>query len=266
MRTLASLQQAFQDYVHEPEDKLGAIVEDIRSDERVSAEDRLGIYSNAYRLRLLEALLTDYPGLHGLAGDEEFDLLGRAFIAAHNSPYYNLRWYGGELPNFLRASEEYRQYSVLAAMADFELAIATAFDAADDPVLGIEDIARVAPEAWGDMRFRPHPSVQRVDLEWDVIPLWKAVNEEREGEHPARNDSPVNWLVWRADLRTQFRSMSADESAAFDALRKGSSFGEICEVLLEWHDAEVVAMRAAELLKQWTQTGMLSELTVAEPT
>jgi hypothetical protein len=261
MQSLASLQQAFQDYVHEPEDKLGAIVDDIRSDERVSAEDRLGIYSNGYRLRLLEALLIDYPGLHGLAGDEEFDTLGRAFIAAHASPYYNLRWYGGEMPNFLRTSDEYRQYPVLAAMADFELAIATAFDAADDPVLCIEDIARVAPEAWGEMRFRPHASVQRVDLEWDVVPLWKAIRDEHEGEHPAKNDAPVHWAVWRADLRTQFRSMPDDESAAFDALRTGFSFGEICEVLLEWHEADAVAMRAAELLKQWTQAGMLSELT-----
>jgi hypothetical protein len=261
MPSLASLQQAFQDFVHEPEDKLGAIVDDIQSDERVSAEDRLGIYSNAYRLRLLEALLTDYPGLHGLAGDEEFDLLGRAFIAAHASPYYNLRWYGGELPDFLRSSEEYRQYPVLADMADFELAIATAFDAADGPVLLIEDIARVAPEAWGEMRFRPHASVQRVELDWNVVPLWKAVKEESEGEQPAKNAAPVHWVVWRADLRTLFRSMPDDESAAFDALRKGSSFGEICEVLLEWHEAELVAMRAAELLKQWTQAGMLSQLT-----
>jgi hypothetical protein len=260
MPSLASLQQAFQNYVYEPESKLCGIVEDIRSDERVSAEDRLGIYSNAYRLRLLEALLTDYPALHGLAGDEEFDLLGRAFIAVHASPYYNLRWYGGELPNFLRTSEEYRQYPVLAAMADFELAIATAFDAADDPVLRIEDIAQVAPEAWGEMRFRPHASVQRVDLDWDVVPLWKAVKEEREGEHPPKNAAPVHWLVWRAELRTQFRSIPDDEGAAFDALRTGSSFGDMCEVLLEWHAAEVVAMRAAELLKQWTQTGLLAEL------
>ena len=35
----------------------------------VSAEDRLDIYATAIRLRFLEVLGQDYPGLHALAGD-----------------------------------------------------------------------------------------------------------------------------------------------------------------------------------------------------
>jgi hypothetical protein len=260
MNSLSRLQQAFQEYVHEPETKLGGIVDGIYPDTRVSAEDRLGIYANAYRLRLLEALLTDYPGLHALAGDEEFDGIGRAFIDAQPSSYYNLRWYGGELPNFLRTAEAYREYTVLAEMADFEWALSTAFDAPDEPVLRIEDVAKVVPEAWAEMRFRPHASVQLVDLRWDVVSVWKAANEEREAEAPAASATAVRWIVWRFELRTLFRSMVADEAATFDALRGGASFGEMCETLLEWHEPGAVAVRAAELLKQWVHAGFLSEL------
>src|SRR5271169_3871999 len=164
-KSLAGLQQAFQAYVHEPA-RLDDIVQGIHPDTRVSAEDRLGIYATAYRLRLLEALDADYPGLHVLAGDEEFDAIGRAFIAAQPSVFYNLRWYGGDLPRFLRNSDEYRQYGVLAEMADFEWALVTAFDAPDDPLLQVEDIARVAPGDWPELRFEVHSSVQMVDLLW----------------------------------------------------------------------------------------------------
>jgi hypothetical protein len=71
---------------------------------------------------------------------------------------------------------------------------------------------------------------------------------------------PVRWVIWRTELRTMFRSMPQDEAAAFDTLKNGGSFGDICEVLLEWHEADAVAARAAELLKQWTQAGLLTEL------
>src|SRR5271165_3681360 len=125
--TLADLQQAFQAYVHEPA-RLAGIVDGVRSDVRVSAEQRLAIYERAYRLRLLEALHTDYPGLHALAGDDEFDAIGRAFIDVQPSRFYNLRWYGGDLPGFLRSAESFREYGVLAEMADFEWALSTAFD------------------------------------------------------------------------------------------------------------------------------------------
>jgi hypothetical protein len=255
-KSLAGLQQAFQAYVHEPE-RLDGIVQGIHPDTRVSAEDRLGIYATAYRLRLLEALDADYPGLHALAGDEEFDAIGRAFIATQPSVFYNLRWYGGDLPRFLRSSEEYRQYDVLAEMADFEWALVTAFDAPDDPLLQVEDIARVAPEDWPELRFEAHASVQLVDLKWDVVSVWKADKEEREVESPSKSEKATRWMIWRSDLKTLFRSLPADEAAAFDALRNGSSFGELCELLVEWHDVDAVAGRAAQLLKQWTQAGLL---------
>jgi hypothetical protein len=257
-KSLAGLQQAFQAYVHEA-GKLDGIVDAIQPDEKVPAQQRLGIYESGYRLRLLEALNTDYPGLHALAGDDEFDAIGRDFIDAYPSIFYNLRWYGGELPQFLRTAEAWRDYGVLAEMADFEWALSTAFDAADDPVLQVEDIGRVPPEDWPEMTFLPHASVQLVDLQWDVVSVWTAAREERDAEAPEKHEAPKPWIVWRAGLKTLFRSLAEDEAAAFKALREGANFGELCELLLQWHEVDTVAMRAAQLLKQWTQEGLLRQ-------
>ena len=124
MNTLPKLQNAFQAYVHDPARRESGIIGEIVNDVRVPAGKRLGIYSEGYRLRLLEALLTDYPGLHALAGDDEFDAMGRAFIEANPSCFTNLRWYGGDLPAFLRTSEEYREYSVFAELADTTVLVA----------------------------------------------------------------------------------------------------------------------------------------------
>src|ERR1700676_4952637 len=68
---------------------------------------RLGIYRNAYRARLIEALDDTYPVLHALLGDEVFVALGEAFVSTHPSVHRSIRWYGGEVAEFLRQCPPY---------------------------------------------------------------------------------------------------------------------------------------------------------------
>jgi hypothetical protein len=67
----------------------------------LSVADRLGIYRNGYRVRLIEALDDTYPVLHAVLGDEVFAALGEEFVAAHPSVHRSIRWYGRELAEFL---------------------------------------------------------------------------------------------------------------------------------------------------------------------
>jgi len=56
--SLRRLQENFQGYLLTPDARMHPHV---HGSAQVSAEERLAIYANAYRLRLLEALGTDYP-------------------------------------------------------------------------------------------------------------------------------------------------------------------------------------------------------------
>lgn len=58
----------------------------------------------------------------------------------------------------------------------------------------------------------------------------------------------------------RYRSMEADEADALDSVEQGFSFAEVCERLCEWHASDVVAMRAAMLLKAWIQNHWIKEL------
>ena len=98
MSTYVSLQDQFQRYVLTGEKGiLSAVVDGPRLD----ASGRLDVYAHGYRLRLIEVLDADYPALHTLAGDELFEQLARAYIAAHPSVFPNARWFGIHLPHFL---------------------------------------------------------------------------------------------------------------------------------------------------------------------
>src|SRR3979411_243822 len=63
----------------------------------LAVAERLGIYRNAYRVRLIEALDDPYPVLHAVLGDEVFVALGEAFVSTHPSVHRSIRWYGGEV-------------------------------------------------------------------------------------------------------------------------------------------------------------------------
>lgn len=257
MSTLQRLQEDFQNYLLAGDVCMQPQVLDTQ---QVSAAERLAIYSDGYRLRLLEALDTDFPGLHTLLGDEEFDAMGRAYIAAHPSPYFSLRWYGARMHEFLHSTEPYSNYPVFADMAAFEWAKGEAFDAADGPIASVQDMAAIPPDAWPGLTFRPHASLRRLDLHWNVPMVWKAADAGEEPPPLEYAEHPIAWLIWRQDLLTYFRSLRVDEAWALDALMRGENFATLCEGLCEWIDAMHVAGHAAGLLKQWLMDGLIQEI------
>jgi hypothetical protein len=261
MTTLQDLQSDFQSFLlHRQENIRTQVV----GTDKVSADRRLAIYYDAYRLRLLEALDSNYPVLHGWIGDEEFEKLGLAYLAAHPSTHFSIRYFGHELARFLAAGETYRDKPFLSEMAQFEWAMTVAFDAPDSALTQLEDMATIVPEAWPGLRFQMQDSVQRLNLEWNVPVIWKAIDAGQAPEEPQRSEYPKSWLLWRQDLKTYFRSLSVDEAWALDAAANGGTFAMICEGLCEWIDAQHVAAHAAGLLKQWISDGLIRSIEVTD--
>ena len=267
MNPLASLQSDFQSFLLRREESL---LDRVSGTAKVDAQTRVAIYYDAYRLRLLEALDANYPVLHAWIGDDEFEQLGLAYLDAHPSRHFSIRYFGHRLPEFL-GTETYRERPYLAEMATLELALSEAFDAADDSLVKIEDMAGISPDAWPTMRFRFHASMRRLNLRWNVPTIWNPINRNIEAEKndeeptaevpaPAAEEYPRSWLIWREALKTYFRSLPVDEAWAIDTAVAGGTFAEICEGLVEWIDAQNVAVHAAGLLKQWITNGLISEI------
>ena len=251
---LRELQEQFQAHLLSGDNRIAQRIVDTP---RVSAPARLAIYAEAYRLRLLEALQVDFPALHTLAGDAEFERIGRAYIDAHPSGHFSIRYFGRQLAGFLQKDDRWRSVPVFAEMAAFEWALGLSFDAADSPSIGVEDMAIIPSEAWPHMRLGLHPSLQRLDLRWNVPGLWKTIDEERPPQEPVAADHPLAWIIWRRDLRSLFRSMPVDEAWAIDSLRQGARFAELCEGLCEWCDESRVAAQAALYLRRWVHDGLI---------
>ena len=269
---------------------------DIVDDGRVDVDVRLAVYYDGYRLRLIEALETDFVALKAFLSEErfadrteatacaslhsgprlhpgvearvavqgwaggDFDDMARAYIDAHTSDHFSLRHFGRHLADFLSRNEPWKDEPLLADIAAFEWAMTHAFDAEDTPLATVADMAAVSPDNWPGLIFTLHPSVQRIDIRGNAPALWNAADRKETLPVPEQSPHPIGWVIWRQELKLYFRSLSVDQAWMLDALRDGRSFADICEGLTEWIDAQHVALHAAGLLKQWLEDGMISEI------
>jgi hypothetical protein len=252
--SLPRLQDAFQRYLLAGDTEIGAHVV---GTQRVPVETRLGIYGDGYRLRLIEALASTFPVLAELLGESDFHALGQKYVNANESTFASIRYYGDKLADFLASDADYARAPVLAELARWEWALAAVFDAADADPIDVSVFAQVAHEDWSELRFGWSPSVQVLELRWNVPELWKAVTENTARPDPDLKPEQGNWLLWRRDLQIFFRPVAVEEAAVISASRAGESFGELCVLLCAHLDEQQAPRHAAAFLRGWVESGLI---------
>ncbi len=254
MSELAGVQGDFQDYLLRGS---AAIEAHVLGTVRVPVATRLGVYGDAYRARLAEALQANFPALAQLLDSEDFGTLASHYVSSHDSSFFSIRYYGHELPQFLSTHPDYTDAPLLAELARWEWSMTGAFDAADATPLTHAALAGFSPQQWPQLRFSWHPSVARIGLGWNVPQLWQALTADTERPAASVNREPVPWLLWRQQLTTYFRSLSATEARALDAARDGWPFGELCALLCDELGEAQAPVQAATLLRGWIDAGLI---------
>ena len=258
MPHLRELQLRFQDYLVGGSE---AIEADIVSTENALAEHRLGAYYNAYRIRLIDALAVDYPALEKTLGREAFEYLALDYLQRYPSRQPSVRWFGQHLPAYLGEYYRGEDAEFMCELANYEWAQATVFDASDSVELfQLEDMAQVAAEAWPQLTFEFKAALLWLDLHWNVPQIETALDNGQELPQRQRREIAQRWLLWRRDYKTHWRSLDVHEAWALEQAVNGTNFAEICEGLLEWVDAQQVALVAAGFLKQWIGDQLLSRV------
>lgn len=253
--SLGDLQRAFQDYVLVRGDGFTGAVRDTSKADRVTLLD---VYRDGYALRLIEVLTNDFPGLVAMAGPTDFDHLARAYIAAQPSRHPSVRWLGKGLADFIATNPPYSGSPAAAEMARFEWALGIAFDRPDDRPVTAEAVMTVPPEAWETIAFTPLPSLELLRFTCDVPPSWQRREEVEPGTlKVAALEEPLDWVIWRPEHISNFRSLPPDEAAMLRAMIEGRPFPELCESLLPFVAEDHAAARAAGLLRSWVEEGMI---------
>lgn len=262
---LAEIQAQFQAALMGGDTSILGLIPDSPREKKATL---LSVYQNAYIIRLVDILKTDFEKLHAYMGDDLFETVAKRYLAANPSHFRSARWIGGSLPDFLRQDADTAHLPVLGDLAALECALNDAFDSADAPVLGFDDLAAVPPQDWGDLCFRPHPCVRVLQMSTNAGKVWSALADGAEPEQPQAGGGEF-LMIWRKDHTSRFRALEAEEAMLWTEASRGITFSRLCELAAIFDAAEDASLRTATYLKGWLDSGLLSSAgmssAVAEP-
>lgn len=257
MSNLARIQWDLQEFLlHES----GAVHGHIAAVGRAPVTTRLGIYARAYHARLREALASNYPAVAKVLGEAHFTELAQEYIAAHDSRFFSIRFYGHALAHFVASDPSYRSVPFLADLARWEWLMAEVYDAADADPIDTEELAGRQPSDWSSLRVTFHPSVRMVPLAWNAPQMWQAVMDDAERPRAKLERQPVSWLLWRHELRELFRPVSEAEQQILTAARSGENFGGLCVLACDHFREDEAPAHATAFLRDWIESGLITAL------
>lgn len=180
---------------------------------------RCAVYNGGYLERLVEVLQGDFGAVqHGL-GEPAFRALVARYLQRHPSRHPNLNQLGRAFPAFVRTQRTLPQRAFVAELAQLELAVSRAFDAAEFTPLAADALAAVPPAKRGAIRLAANPSLQLLAFRHPVDVWYQAWKEGAPIAVPAPQRS---WLaVHRRDDRVWRHRLSQPQFAVLSALVDG---------------------------------------------
>jgi hypothetical protein len=225
-------------------------------DHRLSGLARLDIYANMYFFRIRDALKDDFSAVCAVVGEANFHNLITDYLLAHPPSHFSLRYAGMHLPSFLSSHALSDHWPYLADLARLEWAILDAFDAPDAAALEPDTLGGVPPECWPAIRFQVTPSLRLLDVDWPVHEIWRQTQRNELPAAPLPRSTLLR--VWRQDFRVYHCPIPKAERTALTAITAGASFAEVCEQIVACTGADAGTERAAALLREWLNDGVLS--------
>jgi len=231
----------------------------VLGDDRASADVRLEIYQHMYRVRIVEAMGTQFPRLANHLGDDAFAELVLGYVADHPSRDPSLRFIGQRLPDWL---ERHRgDHPWLADLARLEWARADVFDVLDEAALTLDDLRGLDPERFAGLPLRLIHARRMIITDYAVADFWSRLGGE-DGEAPTRpseadDDAGETLLVWRQDSVVYHRPIAGGELAALEQVALGTTFGALCEGLAARMSPEAATTMAFTWLSMWVTDGLL---------
>jgi hypothetical protein len=223
----------------------------VRGVDQPDRNERIGVYADAYFMRLRDVLAEDYPRVAAILGSERFEELARDYLRLHPSEHPSVRYLGRALADFIArlAMPHY-----LADLAALEWARLEVFDAPDETPLTMDVLRGIAPERWAAMRLRPIAALITVRSRWPVHELWAGAAPE------AIAPTATTIRVWRApDYRVLHAPMDASESGAFQKMLAGDLFAVICQCFADLPELDA-ACGASALIARWLEDGIIAQV------
>jgi hypothetical protein len=259
MLSLEQQQRWFQTAVTHPESlEAGVVATGIPAGRVIEPSTALGleVYHHAYRARLIECLVDDYPALQYALGAEQFTALASSYIVRHPSDARNLNGFGRHMESFCRECS-HPLGCFWGDLARLEWMLVEILHAEDAPPLAVESLAAIRAEAWGAARLVPSETLRILVSDFPVNEFFQAFKNDDAPDVPRR--APQALAVYRQGLTLFRMTLTPPMADLLMRLVRGETLGTAF-VEMEAHASdpaadEEAARNVMAWFSAWVQAG-----------
>lgn len=213
----------------------------------------LDVYRSAYRARLVECLVDDYPVLARTLGAERFEALAVAYLDRFPSSSPNLNGFGARLPGYCREAPP----ALLGPLAPFaselaalEWSLVEVLHARASEPLDVSVLEAASPLHWATARFVASHAVRLLRFEHPVDAYYQA-SLERDRCPDVPGPAPSATLVYRTDLRVWRMTLTPMMTRVLEPLLAGETIGDVLEAIEPSITTEAEAAELGGQLTVW---------------
>jgi hypothetical protein len=197
----------------------------VRRSKNLSAEERLGIYANAYYARLIECLRESFPVLAKALGRDVFDGFAFGYLQRYPSKSYTLNRLGDRFAEYLNQTrpEDAGWADFLIDLSRLEWTVEQVFDGPGverERLLSVEDLRGMDPAKFGDARIVPVPCLALLKFKYAVNDYYSAARKLKDDEPAPQipEAGEEHLALTRRDYIVRRIPLSPPEHALLDAL------------------------------------------------
>jgi hypothetical protein len=194
-----------------------------------SARDRLAVYSDAYFLRLLESLGSEFPAVKRALGEDNFRKLIADYLSRHHSDSPNLSDLGSKLAEFSAAHALSKRFPYLGDLCRLEWEVLSALYTDRLPPLDPAVFSRLSPADWEKAALVFDPTLSLLEVSWPVDRLWAQRSSPAKAARCVwRTPRPGKLAVWRDDEWVRVESLEQEAFLTLESLMRGTSLPAAC--------------------------------------
>lgn len=233
---LNKFQDRFKETMLQPVSGLDDVDEELREvfvDNDISVEDRLKVYHNNIIGSVSASLCATFPTIETLVGEDFLKSMARAFVFENPPQSGCLHSYGTGFDNFIRTYTPAASLPYLADVATLELAINSAYYAANDQTMEPDALTHISEDRIGEVRLSLRASGVLVASEYPLLEIKNFCDNDAQGDAPdISNAAKTLLMVYRPALDVDIVSLEQDEFSFLTMLHNGLPLGEALEATL----------------------------------
>ncbi|MCK0143266.1 DNA-binding domain-containing protein [Aliiroseovarius sp. F20344] len=185
------------------------------------ASKRFSVYRNNVVHSLSEAMLTGFPVLAKLLGDDFFREMAKVYLRIHPPASQLMMHYGAALPGFLESFPGTLHLKYLSDVARLELALRRAYHAGDADPIDPAELTDLSQHELMEARLTLAPACEVLRAKWPAKSIWDF--NMQDGPQPTSGGEDI--LISRIGFEPATYLLPEGAAAFVSSLLKGRSFG-----------------------------------------